>query len=80
MSDELSNSASPKCKDRVELIEKGDKTACIDSKTRKGIAMCYGFALLKSGKKKDLSEAMKESWKKIREVCNDKIDNGDTNK
>lgn len=69
MSETLSGAASDKCKERVEMVDKGDKAFCTDSKTKKGIAMCYGFALLKSGKKKNLSDAMKESWKKVKEVC-----------
>ena len=71
MANKLSDHASAKCKPRVQMLENKDKNACIDTKTKRGVAMCVGHSILKQGGAKNISEALKKGYQKVNELCGD---------
>lgn len=68
---ELSKYASDKCKERVELVDSDDKSFCINPKDMRGVALCTSYALLASGEVTNKSEALREGWRRTKQICHE---------
>lgn len=69
MTDKLSDHASPKCRPRVEMLEKGNKDICMDPKTRRGVALCTAHSIRRKQPELGLKEALRKSYKLIDDLC-----------
>lgn len=66
----LSDYASDKCKDRVAMLDDGNKEFCMDSKLKRGVATCAAMAYLREGSARDMSEALQKGWGQVKKICN----------